>query len=158
MSRGFRNSCALCWGQGEGMELCAVATAQTGHFLVGRVLMVCFDGLFSLGYVETQKIDFLSSDLIAFRISYATQESALSPGVDVVVGAPGRIIDLINSSSLKLGEVQYLVLDEADQMVAVGFEEDVKVKVEKLPSERQSMLFSATMPGWVKKLAREISE
>ncbi|KAL0325183.1 UNVERIFIED_CONTAM: DEAD-box ATP-dependent RNA helicase 3, chloroplastic [Sesamum radiatum] len=115
-------------------------------------------GLFSLGYVETQKIDFLSSDLTAFRISYATQESALSPGVDVVVGAPGRIIDLINSSSLKLGEVQYLVLDEADQTVAVGFEEDVKVKVEKLPSERQSMLFSATMPGWVKKLAREISE
>ncbi|KAL0289267.1 UNVERIFIED_CONTAM: DEAD-box ATP-dependent RNA helicase 3A, chloroplastic [Sesamum calycinum] len=129
MSRGFRNSCALCRGQGKAMELCAVATAQTGHFLVGRVLMVCFDGVFSLGYVETQKIDFLSSDLTAFRISYATQESALSSGVDVVVGAPGKIIDLINSSSLKLGEVQYLVLDEADQTVAIGFEEDVKVKV-----------------------------
>ncbi|KAK4387012.1 DEAD-box ATP-dependent RNA helicase 3B, chloroplastic, partial [Sesamum angolense] len=49
MSRGFRNSCALCWGQGEGMELCAVAMAQTGHFLVGRVLMVCFDGVVFLG-------------------------------------------------------------------------------------------------------------
>ncbi|KAL0302084.1 UNVERIFIED_CONTAM: DEAD-box ATP-dependent RNA helicase 3, chloroplastic [Sesamum radiatum] len=49
MSRGFRNSCALCRGQGKGMELCAVATAQTGHFLVGRVLMVCFDGVVFLG-------------------------------------------------------------------------------------------------------------
>ncbi|XP_051146553.1 DEAD-box ATP-dependent RNA helicase 3, chloroplastic [Andrographis paniculata] len=87
-------------------------------------------------------------------VSYLTQESALSRGVDIVVGTPGRIIDLINNNSLKLGEVQYLVLDEADQMLAVGFEEDVEVILEKLPSQRQSMLFSATMPGWVKKLAR----
>ena len=84
-----------------------------------------------------------------------TQQNALSRGVDVVVGTPGRIIDLINGGSLKLGEVQFLVLDEADQMLAVGFEEDVEVILEKLPSKHQSMLFSATMPGWVKKLARK---
>nr|ALC74590.1 DEAD-box ATP-dependent RNA helicase 3-like protein [Morus alba] len=88
-------------------------------------------------------------------VSYITQQSALSRGVDVVVGTPGRLIDLINGGSLQLGEVQYLVLDEADQMLAVGFEEDVEVILEKLPSERQSMLFSATMPSWVKKLARK---
>ncbi|GMH14977.1 hypothetical protein Nepgr_016818 [Nepenthes gracilis] len=87
-------------------------------------------------------------------VSYNIQQNALNRGVDVVVGTPGRIIDLVNSNSLKLGEVQYLVLDEADQMLAVGFEEDVEVILEKLPSKRQSMLFSATMPGWVKKLAR----
>ncbi|KAL5582773.1 hypothetical protein UlMin_015215 [Ulmus minor] len=88
-------------------------------------------------------------------VSYITQQSALTRGVDVVVGTPGRLIDLINGNSLKLGEIQYLVLDEADQMLAVGFEEDVELIMEKLPSVRQSMLFSATMPGWVKKLARK---
>ena len=73
----------------------------------------------------------------------------------MVVGTPGRLIDLINGGSLQLGEVQFLVLDEADQMLAVGFEEDVEVILQKLPTARQSMLFSATMPGWVKKLARK---
>ncbi|KAI4368246.1 hypothetical protein MLD38_016823 [Melastoma candidum] len=88
-------------------------------------------------------------------VSYITQQNALSRGVDVVVGTPGRIIDLVNSNSLKLGEVEYLVLDEADQMLAAGFEEDVEVILEKLPSQRQSMLFSATIPVWVKKLAQK---
>ena len=97
----------------------------------------------------------LSTVCVYGGVSYITQQNALSGGVDVVVGTPGRIIDLINGNSLKLGEVEYLVLDEADQMLAVGFEEDVEVILEKLPSKRQSMLFSATMPAWVKKLARK---
>ncbi|XP_066351633.1 DEAD-box ATP-dependent RNA helicase 3A, chloroplastic-like [Miscanthus floridulus] len=87
-------------------------------------------------------------------VSYNVQQNALSRGVDVVVGTPGRIIDLINGGSLQLGEVQYLVLDEADQMLAVGFEEDVETILQQLPADRQSMLFSATMPSWVKKLSR----
>ncbi|GFP95043.1 dead-box ATP-dependent RNA helicase 3 chloroplastic [Phtheirospermum japonicum] len=98
---------------------------------------------------------YLNTVCIYGGVSYVTQENALSRGVDVVVGTPGRIIDLIKNNNLKLGEVQYLVLDEADQMLAVGFEEDVEVILDKLPSQRQSMLFSATMPGWVKKLARK---
>ncbi|ONK61416.1 uncharacterized protein A4U43_C08F29680 [Asparagus officinalis] len=98
---------------------------------------------------------YLSTVCVYGGVSYNVQQNALSRGVDVVVGTPGRIIDLVNSNSLQLGEVQYLVLDEADQMLAVGFEEDVEVILEKLPSERQSMLFSATMPTWVKKLARK---
>lgn len=98
---------------------------------------------------------YLNTVCVYGGVSYNIQQNALTRGVDVVVGTPGRIIDLINNNSLKLGEVQYLVLDEADQMLAVGFEEDVEVILEKLPSERQSMLFSATMPGWVKKLARK---
>ncbi|XAR56199.1 RNA helicase [Bertholletia excelsa] len=98
---------------------------------------------------------YLNTVCVYGGVSYNTQQNALSRGVDVVVGTPGRLIDLINSGSLKLGEVEYLVLDEADQMLAVGFEEDVEVILQKLPSERQSMLFSATMPGWVKKLARK---
>ncbi|GAB4848223.1 DEAD-box ATP-dependent RNA helicase 3, chloroplastic [Ancistrocladus abbreviatus] len=98
---------------------------------------------------------YLSTVCVYGGVSYNLQQNALSRGVDVVVGTPGRIIDLVNNNSLKLGEVQYLVLDEADQMLAVGFEEDVEVILDKLPSERQSMLFSATMPAWVKKLARK---
>lgn len=98
---------------------------------------------------------YLSTVCVYGGVSYNLQQNAISRGVDVVVGTPGRIIDLINSSSLKLGEVQYLVLDEADQMLAVGFEEDVEVILDQLPQERQSMLFSATMPGWVRKLARK---
>ncbi|KAI4349842.1 hypothetical protein L6164_010391 [Bauhinia variegata] len=98
---------------------------------------------------------YLNTVCVYGGVSYVTQQSALSRGVDVVVGTPGRIIDLINGNSLKLSEVEFLVLDEADQMLAVGFEEDVEVILQKLPSERQSMLFSATMPGWVKKLARK---
>ncbi|CAA6653812.1 unnamed protein product [Spirodela intermedia] len=98
---------------------------------------------------------YLSTVCVYGGVSYNLQQNAISRGVDVVVGTPGRIIDLINSSSLKLGEVQYLVLDEADQMLAVGFEEDVEVILDQLPQQRQSMLFSATMPGWVRKLARK---
>ncbi|RZC22008.1 DEAD-box ATP-dependent RNA helicase 3, chloroplastic-like [Glycine soja] len=98
---------------------------------------------------------YLSTVCVYGGVSYVTQQGALSRGVDVVVGTPGRIIDLINGNSLKLSEVQYLVLDEADQMLAVGFEEDVEMILENLPAQRQSMLFSATMPSWVKKLARK---
>ncbi|GLT88486.1 hypothetical protein SLE2022_065110 [Rubroshorea leprosula] len=98
---------------------------------------------------------YLNTVCVYGGVSYNTQRNALSRGVDVVVGTPGRIIDLIESKDLKLGEVEYLVLDEADQMLAVGFEEDVEEILENLPPKRQSMLFSATMPAWVKKLARK---
>ncbi|CAA7405742.1 unnamed protein product [Spirodela intermedia] len=98
---------------------------------------------------------YLSTVCVYGGVSYNLQKNAITRGVDVVVGTPGRIIDLVNSSSLKLSEVQFLVLDEADQMLAVGFEEDVEVILDRLPRERQSMLFSATMPGWVKKLSRK---
>ncbi|XP_039118427.1 LOW QUALITY PROTEIN: DEAD-box ATP-dependent RNA helicase 3, chloroplastic [Dioscorea cayenensis subsp. rotundata] len=102
-----------------------------------------------------ESASYLNTVCVYGGVSYIQQQSALARGVDVVVGTPGRIIDLINSGNLRLEEVQYLVLDEADQMLAVGFEEDVEVILEKLPTKRQSMLFSATMPGWVKKLARK---
>ncbi|RDX75323.1 DEAD-box ATP-dependent RNA helicase 3, chloroplastic, partial [Mucuna pruriens] len=98
---------------------------------------------------------YLNTVCVYGGVSYVTQQNALSRGVDVVVGTPGRIIDLVNGNSLKLSEVQYLVLDEADRMLAVGFEEDVEVILEKVPAHRQTMLFSATMPAWVKKLSRK---
>lgn len=83
------------------------------------------------------------------------QMSELSRGVDVVAGTPGRVIDLIKRGALDLSRVQFVVLDEADQMLNVGFEEDVEVILEKLPQNRQTMMFSATMPNWILKLTRK---
>ncbi|WOG82717.1 hypothetical protein DCAR_0101885 [Daucus carota subsp. sativus] len=98
---------------------------------------------------------YLSTVCVYGGVPYGQQQNALSSGVDVVVGTPGRIIDLIDRNTLKLGEIQFLVLDEADQMLAVGFEEAVEMILQKIPTERQSMLFSATMPSWVKQLSRK---
>ncbi|KAH9303809.1 hypothetical protein KI387_008213, partial [Taxus chinensis] len=83
------------------------------------------------------------------------QIEAIRRGIDVIVGTPGRIIDLINRGELILSDVQFIVLDEADQMLAVGFDEDVEVIMERLPKKRQSMLFSATLPQWIHKLSRK---
>ncbi|KAG2631621.1 hypothetical protein PVAP13_2NG037200 [Panicum virgatum] len=83
------------------------------------------------------------------------QIRVLNYGVDIVVGTPGRIIDLLRRGVLNLSEIQFLVLDEADQMLAVGFDEDVEVIMEQLPQNRQSMLFSATMPSWIRKISNK---
>ncbi|GAB4856575.1 DEAD-box ATP-dependent RNA helicase 53, mitochondrial [Ancistrocladus abbreviatus] len=84
-----------------------------------------------------------------------SQMRFLDRGVDVVVGTPGKVIDLMKRGALNLSEVQFIVLDEADQMLNVGFEEAVEVILEKLPQNRQSMMFSATMPNWIMKLTRK---
>ncbi|KAE8673798.1 DEAD box RNA helicase (RH3) isoform 4 [Hibiscus syriacus] len=86
-----------------------------------------------------ESASYLNTVCVYGRVSYTIQRSALSRGVDVVVETPGRIIDLIESNDQKLGEVEYPVLDEADQMLVVGFEEDVEEILENLPSKRQSM-------------------
>jgi len=83
------------------------------------------------------------------------QIRVLNYGVDIVVGTPGRIIDLLRRGVLNLSEIQFVVLDEADQMLAVGFDEDVEVIMEQLPQNRQSMLFSATMPSWIRKISNK---
>jgi len=83
------------------------------------------------------------------------QMRVLNYGVDIVVGTPGRIIDLLRRGVLNLSEIQFVVLDEADQMLAVGFDEDVEVIMEQLPQNRQSMLFSATMPSWIRKISNK---
>ncbi|KVH96570.1 DEAD-box ATP-dependent RNA helicase 53, mitochondrial-like [Cynara cardunculus var. scolymus] len=80
------------------------------------------------------------------------QMSTLDRGVDVIVGTPGRVIDLLKRGALNLSEVKFAVLDEADQMLNVGFADDVETILEYLPRERQTMMFSATMPSWIVKL------
>ncbi|KAK7304946.1 hypothetical protein VNO77_42840 [Canavalia gladiata] len=80
------------------------------------------------------------------------QMRQLDYGVDIAVGTPGRIIDLLNRGSLKLKDVRFVVLDEADQMLQVGFQEAVEKILERLSSNRQTLMFSATMPPWIKNI------
>jgi superfamily II DNA/RNA helicase len=86
--------------------------------------------------------------------SYEPQVEALTRGVDVVVGTPGRLIDLARQKVLNLGQVKVLVLDEADEMLDLGFLPEVEKIVAMTPPRRQTLLFSATMPGPVVALSR----
>ncbi|UQE74312.1 DEAD/DEAH box helicase [Gordonia sp. PP30] len=85
---------------------------------------------------------------------YDSQIAELQSGVDVVVGTPGRLLDLAQQGHLVLGKVQILVLDEADEMLDLGFLPDIERIMGALPTPRQTMLFSATMPGPIVTLAR----
>ena len=85
--------------------------------------------------------------------SYSRQISRLERGVDIVVGTPGRMLDLIRKRVLDLSSVRYLVLDEADEMLSMGFVEDIEAILGEIPGERQSALFSATLPASVRVLA-----
>jgi superfamily II DNA/RNA helicase len=86
--------------------------------------------------------------------SYEPQVAALRKGLDVVVGTPGRLLDLQQQGKLKLDRIGMLVLDEADEMLDLGFLPDIEKLVALLPADRQTMLFSATMPGPIVALAR----
>jgi superfamily II DNA/RNA helicase len=86
--------------------------------------------------------------------AYEPQVEALKKGVDVVVGTPGRLLDLAGQKKLSLKHIKSLVLDEADEMLDLGFLPDVEKIINMLPARRQTMLFSATMPGAVIGLAR----
>jgi len=85
---------------------------------------------------------------------YEQQVGPLRKGVDVVVGTPGRLLDLAEQRHLVLGKVRVLVLDEADEMLDLGFLPDIERILRMVPDERQTMLFSATMPGPIVTLAR----
>jgi len=86
--------------------------------------------------------------------AYEPQVAALRAGIDIAVGTPGRLLDLARQHHLELGGVRTLVLDEADEMLDLGFLPDVERIIAQLPTDRQTMLFSATMPGEVISLAR----
>jgi superfamily II DNA/RNA helicase len=85
---------------------------------------------------------------------YESQIDALRKGVDVVIGTPGRLLDLAERGALVLGKIRGLVLDEADEMLDLGFLPDIERILRMVPEKRQTMLFSATMPGPIITLAR----
>jgi ATP-dependent RNA helicase DeaD len=84
---------------------------------------------------------------------YSRQISRLKRGVDIVVGTPGRILDLIQKEVLDLSHVTTVVLDEADEMLSMGFIEDIEAILSETPEDRQTTLFSATMPSAIRRLA-----
>jgi ATP-dependent RNA helicase DeaD len=86
---------------------------------------------------------------------YDRQISRLKKGVDVVVGTPGRMLDLIRRNVLKLDRVATVVLDEADEMLSMGFIEDIEAILDQTPSSRQTALFSATLPKRILRLAEQ---
>ncbi|HTS38987.1 MAG TPA: DEAD/DEAH box helicase, partial [Xanthobacteraceae bacterium] len=86
-------------------------------------------------------------------VSMGPQIRAVSNGVDVLVATPGRLLDLVRSNAFNLGRVEILVLDEADRMLDMGFIHDIRSIVAKLPLQRQTLFFSATMPRAIAELA-----
>src|SRR4029077_2806857 len=84
------------------------------------------------------------------------QVKAMARGVDILVATPGRLLDLVQQRHVRLDEVKHFVLDEADRMLNMGFIRDVRRIVALLPKQRQSLLFSATMPNDVAKLAADM--
>lgn len=88
--------------------------------------------------------------------SFLQERKALTSGADVVICTPGRMIAHLNMGYVKLDGVKYLILDEADRMLDMGFNEDIMKIISYLPKQRQNLLFSATMPGKIRDLARKI--
>ena len=91
--------------------------------------------------------------LVFGGVNEGPQIAALARGLDILVATPGRLLDLVQQRKADLGGIQVLVLDEADRMLDMGFIRDIRKLIAELPSQRQSLLFSATMPGEIAKLA-----
>lgn len=89
-------------------------------------------------------------------VSQAPQTSALREGVDVLVATPGRLLDLMDQGYVRLNDIEYFVLDEADRMLDMGFIHEIRKIIAKLPAKRQSLFFSATMPAKIVELSRKI--
>jgi ATP-dependent RNA helicase RhlE len=103
----------------------------------------------------SQYIDLRCAAIVG-GVSQHMQERALQQGADIVIATPGRLIDLINQKCIDLQYVQILVLDEADRMLDMGFIHDVKRIISKLPSQRQTLFFSATMPPEISSMVKSL--
>ncbi|MCH7728343.1 MAG: DEAD/DEAH box helicase [Planctomycetes bacterium] len=97
----------------------------------------------------------LRQTVIYGGVSQNPQVNALRAGTDIVIATPGRLLDLMNQGHVKLHDVKVLVLDEADQMLDMGFIQDLKKIVKHVPKGRQTLMFSATMPAEIRRLAAQ---
>ncbi len=98
----------------------------------------------------------LKHSVIFGGVNQYSQVNALNTGIDILIATPGRLLDLMNQKFVHLQSIELFVLDEADRMLDMGFINDVKKVVAKLPEERQTLFFSATMPPEIQKLANTI--
>lgn len=106
--------------------------------------------IFALGYHTG-----ISSATIIGGEDFAQQAKAIRSGIDIIVATPGRLIDQTKVLDIDFSHINFLILDEADRMLDMGFLPDVTKIIKKLPTERQTLLFSATMPNEIKKLAND---
>ncbi|MBK8390713.1 MAG: DEAD/DEAH box helicase [Saprospiraceae bacterium] len=90
--------------------------------------------------------------------SIRDQIQGLRDKPQIVVGTPGRVLDLINKNKLKVNDIKFLVLDEADEMLSMGFKDDLDAILSSTPEDRQTLLFSATMPDGVAHIAKKLHE
>lgn len=95
----------------------------------------------------------LRHSVIYGGVSQRPQTDALRTGVDILIATPGRLLDLMNQGYVRLENVEFFVLDEVDRMLDMGFINDIKKIITKIPAKRQTIFFSATMPGEIKKLS-----
>jgi|TARA_R110002126_G_scaffold13118_7_gene57243 ATP-dependent RNA helicase RhlE len=98
----------------------------------------------------------LSQTTIYGGVNQKRQVKMMSKGVDLLIATPGRLLDLMQQGHVDLGSVSHLILDEADRMLDMGFIHDIKKIIAKIPKQRQTLLFSATMPGSISKLANSL--
>jgi len=164
----------------EGMDLLAIAqtgTGKTAAFTLPLLHNLAEDNIAALPrapraliLAPTRELALQISDSIKtygrhMRMRQAVvmggvgqrpQIEALRRGVDILIATPGRLLDLANQRHVELGRCEYLIIDEADRMLDMGFIRDVRKIVAKLPGQRQTMLFSATMPAEVARLAGDI--
>lgn len=98
----------------------------------------------------------LKYEVIFGGVNQNSQVKSLRSGVDILIATPGRLLDLINQKFVQLNKLEFFVLDEADRMLDMGFLNDVKKIITKIPQKRQSLFFSATMPNDIVKLANTI--
>ncbi|MDE6402902.1 MAG: DEAD/DEAH box helicase, partial [Muribaculaceae bacterium] len=165
----------------EGNDM--IAVAQTGTGKTAAYLIPVIDRLMSMGAPEdavncivmaptrelAQQIDrqlqgfsyFMPLSSVAIYggtdgVTFAQQQRGLKMGADVVIATPGRLIAHMQMGNVDLSKVSYFILDEADRMLDMGFYDDIMQIVTKLPRERQTLMFSATMPPKIKQLAKAI--
>jgi len=98
----------------------------------------------------------LRNTVIFGGVKQGKQVNTLRGGIDILIATPGRLLDLMNQGFISLRDIEYAVLDEADQMLDMGFIHDIKKIIAKLPPKRQSLFFSATMPKTIVELSRRI--
>jgi len=98
----------------------------------------------------------MTNTVIYGGVAQSKQQQALRNGVDILVATPGRLLDLMNQRIVSLASVSIVVLDEADHMLDMGFIHDIRSIIDALPAKRQSLLFSATMPPEIERLAKDM--
>jgi len=98
----------------------------------------------------------INNAVIYGGVKQGSQVDSLRHGIDILIATPGRLLDLMGQGYVRLNDIEYFVLDEADRMLDMGFIHDIRKIIEKLPSKRQSLFFSATMPKSIVELSRKI--